>query len=163
MNLPDKCKEFFLEGITDAYLYSVNGSSMPLPFSLPQILVMNNCVFPDALLHITIDGEAEVVADSLSVKSTMSAKGNGKVFSFEMSASINDGKQIVRETQRKIFIEDEDYYLVLKSQDGLFHLCYTLPGTFTFSANTSFSQSNEQLSLSISMKSMSDFIPIKIM
>lgn len=163
MNLPDKCKEFFLEGITDAYLYPVSGSSMPLPFSLPQILVMNNCVLPDALLHITIDGEADVVADSLSVKSTMSVKGNGKVFSFEMSASVNDGKQIVRETQRKISIEDEDYYLVLKSQDGLLHLCYTLPGTFMLTTKTNFSQIDEQLSLSISMKSMSDFIPITIM
>ena len=80
-----------------------------------------------------------------------------------MSASVNDGKQIVRETQRKISIEDEDYYLVLKSQDGLLHLCYTLPGTFMLTTKTNFSQSDEQLSLSISMKSMSDFIPITTM
>lgn len=45
MVLPDNCKEFFLAGITDVYIYPTKSSSIPVPFSVAQILNINNCVF----------------------------------------------------------------------------------------------------------------------
>ena len=158
----ENCKERFLEGITDAYIYPSVNAVLPVPFSVAQILRMNNCKFGDALLHIATAEETYVVADTLSAKSTPERNGNGTVFSLEISATITDGKENVRETQRKIAIEGDDYYIVLCREDGQLLLCYTLPNTFSFKANTSLSQSEEQMSLSISCKSMSDFISITI-
>ena len=158
----ENCKERFLEGITDAYIYPSVNAVLPVPFSVAQILRMNNCKFGDALLHIATAEETYVVADTLSAKSTPERNGNGTVFSLEISATITDGKENVRETQRKIAIEGDDYYIVLRREDGQLLLCYTLPKTFSFKANTSLSQSEEQMSLSISCKSMSDFISITI-
>lgn len=162
MILPENCKEIFLEGITDAYIYSSVNAVLPVPFAVAQILSMNNCKFGDALLHIATAGETYVVADTLSAKSTPARNGNGTVFSLEISATITEGKENVRETQRKIAIDGDDYYVVLKREDGTFYLCYSLPSTFAFNANTSTTQTSEQVSLTISMKSMSDFIPITI-
>lgn len=158
----ENCKEIFLEGITDAYIYPSVNSVLPVPFAVAQILRMNNCKFGDALLHIATAEETYVVADTLSAKSTPARNGNGTVFSLEISATITEGKENVRETQRKIAIEGDDYYIVLCREDGQLFLCYTLPNTFSFKANTSLSQSEEQMSLSISCKSMSDFISITI-
>ena len=158
----ENCKERFLEGITDAYIYPSVNAVLPVPFSVAQILRMNNCKFGDALLHIAIAEETYVVADTLSAKSTPERNGNGTVFSLEISATITDGKENIRETQRKIAIEGDDYYIVLCREDGQLLLCYTLPNTFSFKANTSLSQSEEQMPLSISCKSMSDFISITI-
>lgn len=162
MILPENCKEIFLEGITDAYIYPMANAVLPVPFAVAQILSMNNCKFGDALLHIATAGETYVVADTLSAKSTPVRNGNGTVFSLEISATITEGKENVRETQRKIAIEGDDFYVVLKREDGTHYLCYTLPGTFAFNASTSATQTSEQVSLTISMKSMSDFIPITI-
>lgn len=162
MVLPDNCKEFFLAGITDVYIYPTKSSSNPVPFSVAQILNINNCIFPDALLHIATQDGKPVVAQALTAKSTPGKMGCGSVFSLEISATITDGKENVRETQRKIAIEGDDYYIVLCREDGQLFLCYTLPNTFSFKANTSLSQSEEQMSLSISCKSMSDFISITV-
>ncbi|MFW5598400.1 MAG: hypothetical protein ACOCNV_08750 [Prevotella sp.] len=162
MILSENCKEIFLEGITDAYIYPSVNSVLPVPFAVAQILRMNNCKFGDVLLHIATAEETYVVADTLSAKSTPARNGNGTVFSLEISATITEGKENVRETQRKIAIEGDDYYVVLKREDGTFYLCYSLPSTFTFNASTSTTQTSEQESLTISMKSMSDFIPITI-
>lgn len=158
----ENCKERFLEGITDAYIYPSVNAVLPVPFAVAQILRMNNCKFGDALLHIATAEETYVVADTLSAKSTPARNGNGTVFSLEISATITEGKENVRETQRKIAIEGDDYYVVLKREDGTFYLCYSLSSTFTFNASTSTTQTSEEESLTISMKSMSDFIPITI-
>lgn len=162
MVLPDNCKEFFLEEITDAYIYPTKNSSIPVPFNVAQILNINNCSFPDALLHIATRDGVPAVAETLTAKSTCSKVGSGSVFSLEISATIIEGKQNVRETQRKIAIEKDSYYIVLYREDGQVYLCYTLPNTFSFKTTTSISQNEEQMSLTISCKSMSDFIPITI-
>lgn len=162
MNLPDNCKEIFLEGITDAYVYPAEGSSIPVPFSMAQILQINNCKFADTLLHIgTADG-AEAFAETLTAKNSISKSGFGYLFTLSISATITDGKENVRETQRKIAIEKQDCYIVLKREDGLLFLCYTLPNTFSFNAITNSTQTSEQISLTISCNSLSDFIPITI-
>ena len=162
MVLPDNCKEFFFFFLTEKYLYPTKSRSIPVPFSLAQIKNNNNCVFSDALLHIATQDGKPVVAKTLTAKSTTSKMGCGSVFSLEISATITDGKENVRETQRKIAIEGDDYYIVLCREDGQLLLCYTLPNTFSFKADTSLSQSEEQMPLSISCKSMSDFISITI-
>lgn len=162
MVLPDNCKEIFLDGITDVYLYSTKNSSIPVPFSVAQILNINNCSFTDALLHIATRDGSPAVAETLTAKSSFSKVGNGSLFSLEISATITDGKENVRETQRKIAIEEDDYYIVLRCECGQMYLCYTLPNTFSFNATTSFSQTEEQMSLNVSCKSLSDFISITV-
>lgn len=162
MVLPDNCKEIFLAGITDVYIYPTKSSSIPVPFSVAQILNINNCSFTDALLHIATQDRSLVVAETLTAKSTISKMGSQTLFSLEISATITDGKENVRETQRKIAIEEEDCYIVIRREDGQLYLCYTLPNTFSFNATTNVSQTEEQMSLTTSCKSLSDFIPITV-
>lgn len=158
----DNCKEFFLEGITDVYIYPTKSCSIPVPFSVAQVLNINNCSFTDALLHIATQDGSPVVAETLTAKSTISKIGSQTMFSLEISATITDGKENVRETQRKIAIEEEDCYIVIRREDGQLYLCYTLPNTFSFNATTNVSQTEEQMSLTTSCKSLSDFIPITV-
>lgn len=158
----DNCKEFFLEGIIDVYIYPTKSSSIPVPFSVAQVLNINNCSFTDALLHIATQDGSPVVAETLTAKSTISKMGSQTMFSLEISATITDGKENVRETQRKIAIEEEDCYIVIRREDGQLYLCYTLPNTFSFNATTNVSQTEEQMSLTTSCKSLSDFIPITV-
>lgn len=162
MVLPDNCKEIFLEGITDVYIYSTKSSSIPVPFSVAQILNINNCSFTDALLHIATQDGAPVVAETLTAKSTVSKVGYGSLFSLEISATVTDGKENVRETQRKIAIEEDDCYIVIRREGGQMYLCYTLPNTFSINATTNISQTEEQMTLTTSCKSLSDFIPITV-
>ena len=133
-----------------------------MPFSVAQVLNINNCSFTDALLHIATQDGSPVVAETLTAKSTISKIGSQTMFSLEISATITDGKENVRETQRKIAIEEEDCYIVIRREDGQLYLCYTLPNTFSFNATTNVSQTEEQMSLTTSCKSLSDFIPITV-
>lgn len=160
MKIPEKCKELFLEGITDAYIYPVLGTHIPLPFSVPQIVGIKNCQFAEALLHISTDDSGNAIADSITSKSTSQKAGKGLMYTIETSITVTDGKENVREAVRKMVVTGENYYVVLKREDDQLYLCYTLPGTFAFSTSTSSTQTSEQVTLTVSMKSMSDFIPI---
>ena len=82
----DNCKEFFLEGITDVYIYPTKSCSIPVPFSVAQVLNINNCSFTDALLHIATQDGSPVVAETLTAKSTISKIGSQTMFSLEISA-----------------------------------------------------------------------------
>ena len=46
MQLPDKCKELFLEGITDVMFYPREECIIPVPFSMARVLYINNCSLP---------------------------------------------------------------------------------------------------------------------
>lgn len=162
MNLSNNCKETFLEGITDAYIYPAKGCILPRPFSVGQILSMDGCRLSKELLHIATIGDDHVVAETLSAKSSPSKVGFGTSFALEISASFTYGKEKLREIQRKIVVDDDNYYVLLQRENGKQFFCYTLPDTFIFNVATSSTQNGEQCTLTILMSSMSDFIPITI-
>jgi hypothetical protein len=162
MVLPQKCKEQFLDGVTDAYVYAMDTSIVPVPFSVAQILSINNCVFSSALLHITTTGdESGLDADDITAKTSVDLGGNGMVFAFEVSATVSDGNNDnVREACKAM--RSMDCLVVLCKADGTLYLCYTLPGTFSIKPPDSITQSAEQHTLTISLKSLSAFIPIML-
>ena len=162
MDLPEKCKERYLDGVTDAYVYTMDGSTVPVPFSVPQILNMNSCVFPTALLHVTTTGdESALDADSITAKTSVDIGGNGMVFTFEVSATVSDGNNDnVREACKAM--NNKDCLVVLRKANDELYLCYTLPGTFTMKPTDSITQSVEQHTLAMSLKSLSAFIPITL-
>lgn len=160
MNLPNNCRETFLDGITDAYFYPTEGTVLSIPFSVAQILQMNNCQFPEAALHIATAGEEYVLADSITAKVTPNIAANGTVYTFEISANITDGGENVCEAYKNM--RENTYYIVLRKQDGSLCLCYTLPGTFVFKTSSSVSMSDEQRTVTASLQAMSDFIPITL-
>ena len=57
MNLPDNCREIFLDGVTDIYLHPVKGSELPVPFFVAHILVIADYKFGDPVLHVATSGE----------------------------------------------------------------------------------------------------------
>lgn len=161
MKIPESCRELFLDGVTDAYLYSVRDSTLPIPFSIAGILQMNGCRFAGEALHIaTIEGENYVTADSITAKQTSSVAGNGTVFSFELTANIDLGKENMPEITAKM--RNKDYYIVLRKQDDSLYLCYTLPGTFSISSSATMQRDGETVSVTATCKAMSEFIPIRI-
>ena len=160
MILPDNCKEIFLEGVTDAYLYPMEESKIPVPFNMAQILQINNCKFPEPALHIATMGDDYVMADSITAKVTMSKVGYGTQYAFDISANIVAGHANVREAYFNI--RKKECYVVLKKVDGSFVLCYTLPGTFLFSSTATTTLTDNQCTVQVSLKSSSEFIPITI-
>ncbi len=160
MDLSNNCRESFLDGVTDAYLYKMKETQFAVPFSVPLILQMNDCVLPVPALHIATSGEEDILADNLTAKVTGEVSGNGVIFTHEISANITINNDYVREMCRNI--AQEECFVVLRRQDDSLFLCYSMPGTFLFKASSSVAQSEEQRTLSFSLRSMSDFIPITL-
>ena len=158
MNLPDNCREIFLDGVTDIYLHPVKGSELPVPFCVKHILVLANCKFGDPVLHVATSGEDYVMADAITAKLTMEKNGNGNIYSFDISANITNGYNNVCEANKSI--QGNEFYVVLKKYDGTDVLCYTLPGTFTFNSPESKTISGVQRTIQIGLKSLSEFIPL---
>ncbi len=160
MDLSEKCRELYLEGVTDAYVYPMEGNIIPIPFSVSQILSIDNCAFSTALLHVSTTGdESSIEASSITASTSVENGGNGQVFTFSVSMAISDGSNNnVREACKAM--RDKDCYVVLRKSDDSFYLCYTLPGTFSIKPTVSVTQTSEDNSLAVSLKSMSAFIPI---
>lgn len=158
MNLPDNCREIFLDGVTDIYLHPVKGSELPVPFCVAHILELQNCKFGDPVLHVATSGEDYIMADSITAKFTMDKTGNGNIYSFDISANITNGYNNVCEANKSI--QGNEFYVVLKKADGTDVLCYTLPGTFTFNSPASKTTSGIQRTVQIGLKSLSEFIPL---
>ena len=116
MNLPDNCREIFLDGVTDIYLHPVKGSVLPVPFCVKHILVLANCKFGDPVLHVATSGEDYVMADAITAKLTMEKNGNGNIYSFDISANITNGYNNVCEANKSI--QGNEFYVVLKKADG---------------------------------------------
>ena len=159
MNLPDNCREIFLDGVTDIYLHPVKSSVLPVPFCVKHILVLANCKFGDPVLHVATSGEDYVMADAITAKLTMDKNGNGNIYSFDISANITNGYNNVCEANKSI--QGNEFYVVLKKADGTDVLCYTLPGTFTFNSPASKTNTGIQSTVQIGLKSLSEFIPLK--
>lgn len=160
MDIPEKCREKYLSGVTDAFFYPREGSSLPMPSSVGQILSMQNCKFPKATLHVAMTGEEYVMSDGITAKVTPNIAQNGTNYLFDISANITDGGEKVREAYKKM--RGKDFLVVLRKLDGTFALCYSLPGTFVLKYTVIVTADDEQRTLSVSLKSMSDFIPITI-
>lgn len=161
MKLPDNCRELFLDGITDAYFYAARDSSLPIPFSVQRVLQMNGCKFAGEALHLALsEGDNYVVAEGLTAKQTFQESGNGTVFSFEITANIEAGKENIPEIIKNM--HGKDYYIVLRKQDDSLYLCYTLPNTFAIADSVTNQNNAETRSITATCKAMSEFIPITI-
>lgn len=161
MNLPDNCRELFLDGITDAYFYAARDSSLPIPFSVQRVLQINGCKFSGETLHLALsEGDNYVVTDGITVKQTSQEGGNGTAFSFEITANIEAGKENIPEIIKNM--HGKDYYIVLRKQDDSLYLCYTLPNTFAIADSVTNQNNAETRSITATCKAMSEFIPITI-
>jgi len=162
MNLPESCRELFLDGVTDAYLYAVQDSTLPIPFSVQRVVQMNGCKFAGEGLHLALsEGSGNyVVAESITAKQTSQEAGNGTVFTFEISATINAGSENIPEIGKNM--RGKDYYIVLRKQDDSLYLCYTLPNTFALATSVTNQSNAESRTVTATCKAMSEFIPITI-
>lgn len=161
MDLPESCKEIFLEGITDAYFYSVRDSTIPIPPNMQRILQKNSCRFAGEALHLSLqENEQCVVAESITAKQTSQEAGVGTVFSFEITANLENGKDRIAEIIKKM--HGNDYYIVLRKQDDGLYLCYTLPSTFAITDSKTTQNDVETCSVTATCKAMSEYIPISI-
>lgn len=160
MEIPDNCKEFFLRGISDVFVYSSEGASISIPFNVPQIKSLTDCSFQSPLLHISSTPGSEIWSESFTAKTTISLSGNQTIYTFQVDISLTDGLNNVREAYKNI--QHKHCHVVLRKLDGSLFLCYALPGTFYFTTPTSTTQSEATRSVSITLKSLSDYIPVTI-
>ena len=162
MQLPDKCKELFLEGITDVMFYPKEDCVIPVPFSMAQVLYINNCKLPDEpTLRLATGGENFVIAESLSVKVTLAKQGYGTIYTYNISANVaNGGENVVAEAYRNM--RDKEYLVVLRKMDGSLLLCYTLPHTFGIGGTTDHSQTELARTVTATTQALSEPIPITL-
>ena len=152
--------EKFLSGITDVYIYSTAEVQLPTPFNVAQILSMSGGKFGTAILHISTSGEvSDVIAETITAKSTHAESGNGTLYTFSISGSVENGQDNVREAVKTL--RKTDYFVVLKTQGGTRYLVNTLPNTFLFRSTDSKSSTDDARDFSISAKAMSDFILVE--
>lgn len=158
MNLPNNCRELFLDGVTDVYLYQNSKLSFTIPFNVQQILQLSVSNMPSPDVHLSLTDEKALIATSLSAKVSPELSGNGMVYSYEISATIASGFDTIIEIQKDF--RQNDYYVVLRMNDGSLRLCYTMPNTFLFKPTENVTSSETSTSLTITLKAMSDFIEL---
>ena len=162
MELPNKCKELFLEGITDVMFYPMEECIIPVPFNMAQVLYINNCKLPaEPTLRLATSGENYVIVENLTVKMTLAKQGNGTIYTYNMSANVVNGGENVVEAYRNM--RDKDYLVVLRKTDGSLQLCYTLPNTFGIGNSTDNSQTGLSRAFTATTQALSEPIPITIL
>ena len=162
MELPNKCKELFLDGITDVMFYSREECVIPVPFNMAQVLYINNCKLPaEPTLRLATSGEHYVIVENLTVKMTLAKQGNGTIYTYNMSANVVNGGENVVEAYRNM--RDKDYLVVLRKMDGSLQLCYTLPNTFGMGGNNDHSQTGLSRAFTATTQALSEPIPITIL
>ena len=103
MELPNKCKELFLEGITDVMFYPREECVIPVPFNMVQVLYINNCSLPaEPTLRLATSGENYVIVDNLTVKMTLAKQCNGTIYIYNISANVANGGENVVEAYRNM-------------------------------------------------------------
>ncbi|WP_308226650.1 hypothetical protein, partial [uncultured Prevotella sp.] len=161
MELPNKCKEFFLDGITDVMFYPKEECVIPVPFNMAQVLYINNCSLPaEPVLRLATSGENYVIVENLKVKVTLAKRGNGTLYTYDISANVANGGENVREAYRNM--RDKEYYVVLRKMDGSLQLCYTLPHTFGIGGTTDNSQTELARTFTATTQALSEPIPITL-
>lgn len=161
MELPNKCKELFLDGITDVMFYPREECVIPVPFSMAQVLYINNCSLPaEPALRLATSGENYVIVENLKVKVTPTKQGNGTIYTYNISANVANGGENVREAYRNM--RDKEYYVVLRKTDDSLHLCYTLPHTFGIGGTTDNSQTELARTVTATTQALSEPIPITL-
>ncbi len=161
MELPNKCKELFLDGITDVMFYPMEECVIPVPFSMAQVLYINNCSLPtEPALRLATSGENYVIVENLKVKMTLAKQGNGTIYTYDISANVVDGGENVREAYRNL--RDKEYYVVLRKLDGSLQLCYTLPHTFGIGGTSDNSQTELARTFTATTQALSEPIPITL-
>jgi hypothetical protein len=158
MSCMENCKEKFLDGIIEAFVYTSDNTSFPKPFSVPQITGMTACSLKNPALRIAMTDTADAEADSISAKVTPELSGNGTVFTHEITISVTQGIENVRQAHKNI--AGKDCYVVFTTSGGETYLSYTCPGSFVFKPTAISTSTDPSLSLTITLKSMSDFILI---
>ena len=162
MELPNKCKELFLEGITDVMFYAKEECVIPVPFSMAQVLYINNCKLPaEPTLRLDTSGDNYVIVENLTVKMTLAKQGNGTIYTYNISTNVANGGENVVEAYRNM--RDKDYLVVLRKTDGSLQLCYTLPNTFGIGNSTDNSQTGLSRAFTATTQALSEPIPITIL
>lgn len=161
MQLPNKCKELFLDGITDVMFYPREECVIPVPFNMAQVLYINNCSLPaEPTLRLATSRENYIIVENLTVKMTLDRQGNGTIYTYNISANVENGGENVAEAYRNM--RDKDYLVVLRKIDGSLHLCYTLPNTFGMGSSTDNSQTGLSRAFTATTQALSEPIPITI-
>ncbi len=161
MKLPDKCKEIFLEGITDVMFYLREDCVIPIPFSMAQVLYINNCMLPaEPVLRLATSGENYVIVENLKVKVTLARQGNGTIYTYDISANVTNGGENVCEVYRKM--RGKESIVVLRKMDGALLLCHTLPHSFGIGGTTDNSESELTRTFTATTQALSEPIPITL-
>lgn len=161
MQLSDKCKELFLEGITDVMFYPREECVIPVPFSMARVLYINNCSLPaEPTLRLATSGENYVIVENLKVKVTLAKQGNGTIYTYDISAKVVNGGENMREAYRNM--RDKEYYVVLRKMDVSLQLCYTLPHTFGIGGTMDNSQTELARTFTATTQALSETIPITL-
>ena len=161
MELPNKCTELFLEGITDVMFYQKEECVIPVPFMVAQVLYINNCSLPaEPTLRLATSGDNYVIVENLTVKMTLAKQGNGTIYTYNISANVANGGENVAEVYR--IMRDKEYLVLLRKMDGSLHLCYTLPHTFSMGSSTDNSQAELARTFTATTQALSEPIPITL-
>lgn len=162
MNKSQECREYFLDGVTDVSVYEEELCVFPYPNNVTGITYMPDCELPAPAFSVSTRDGVAAMADSISVKASMAESGRLLIYTYEISVTITEDKEYLQKTVDRLAGND-NCCVVLHKEDGSDHLCYSLPGTFAFSYSVSGSSTGESRVATISLKSLSELLPMTIL
>lgn len=151
------CKEIFLDGLIGLEIWYSPDKYIP-PMNVPHIDRIEGELNFDCVLHFSINDELDVLAESISAKTSNAKNGNLDIYTYSMDISIN--KANYEDDIFRRILSNVDYYVVLIKADGSKYFCYTLPGSFAFTTSIDISNDSDVRNLTINLKSLSE--PIQI-
>ena len=156
----ENCKELFLDDVVSFSVHPMQGGSLPIPFSVQGILMMENVELPPSVLTAGYsDTPIEAVEKTILVKCTPSTRESGAIYDMDISASVLGEASNLMNIYN--IIRNHDFLLLMRKSNGGIYLAYTLPHSSKMSVPVSI-QGTETCQLSFSVKSNSYFIPITL-
>ena len=158
MNTVELCQELMQLDIVKIQLIPHVGTSMSVPFQIPNIATLGGTLATAALtLALTDASDVDAIfsASGSTVKVTSAREQAGIIRTHALSALINRGMQQVRALESSL--AGNDYHIVLTNAAGQRFFSYGLPNTTQLSLDDTMG-SNAQLSLKLQLKSMSGLI-----
>lgn len=155
----EQCEELFLNEVTHVELVPTSVCALPVPFSVGEQTVMEDCTIGTAAMvidwkHEGADGE---MLPPASLKTAEKPQKAGYVRQHDLQVPIRYGYETIR--KKRGILCGVDFHVILRTLYGTEFLLYALPNSSMVSVEDQFGGDSKQ-TVRISLKSMSNMIRI---
>ncbi len=171
MNTQEECKELLMQDVVRIDIMPEETLKVSVPFNLQDVAeavvrmsddtaLTDAKLFTDSLLSLNLNGDALADAEmqeGLTHKPTERRESAGIIRTHTLQAGIETGFDVIRTKEHAL--QENDFHIVLTTEDGTRYLAYGLPNTSQFSIDEQMG-SSAKMTVKVTLQSMSGFIVI---